>query len=338
MSLKARFANFVANIRPTEAHLTEARRQVDYMVEALHDVVTADGSFTLIKVLRAGSNAKHTSLMRTSENVFDVDLGAYYSGEGATKAQLGRLLQFTRDRLYEIYEPVKDKREFEIRKSAVRIDFRSGIELWVDVTPIIKDDTLGIVNGGWIPRDDGEWRLTSVTAHNTFVSSRNQAAKQRPGPVNFNGLVRMMKWWNNRLDASLCQPAIFNESLVAAAVADAGGVTAEWHTSLRAIFGFVHRHGLATPVIFGDFYDPIKVEPPKDTVVVLDSVNAANNVARLWTTSTREAYLAEVERAYTSCVDAWSAELDDDEEGAVEAWCEVFGPAFRTLSEAEVPA
>ena len=74
MSLKARFANFVANIRPTEAHLTEARRQVDYMVEALHDVVTADGSFTLIKVLRAGSNAKHTSLMRTSENVFDVDL------------------------------------------------------------------------------------------------------------------------------------------------------------------------------------------------------------------------------------------------------------------------
>ena len=48
------------------------------MVEKLKDKVSADGSFTLRKVLKAGSNAKFTSLRRTAENVFDVDLGAYY--------------------------------------------------------------------------------------------------------------------------------------------------------------------------------------------------------------------------------------------------------------------
>jgi len=62
------------------------------MVEKLKDKLSSDESFRLIKVLKAGSNAKFTSLRRTEDNVFDVDLGAYYSGEGATKERLGTLL------------------------------------------------------------------------------------------------------------------------------------------------------------------------------------------------------------------------------------------------------
>lgn len=335
MPMKQRFNTFIKNIKPTEPHLAEARRQTDYMVEKLHDVVAADKTFELLKVLRAGSNAKHTSLLRTNENVFDVDLGAYYSGTGATKAKLDTLLEFTHASLWEIYKDLKEKKDFTILKSAVRVKFRSGIELWVDVAPIVKDDTLGITNGGWIPRDDGEWRLTSVTAHNEFISSRNKAAKSRPGPVTINGLVRMMKWWNNRLDKSLWQPAIFNESVVAAAIAEIGGVTPEWQTSLRAVFSFLRKHRLAEPIVFGDYYDIASVKIPKDTVVVLDSVNAENNVARAWTTSTREAYLEAADDAYTWMIQAVAAEDDGEEAEAVDAWCEVFGPAFRTLSEQE---
>ncbi len=37
--------------------------------------------------------------------------------------------------------------------------------------------------------------------------------------------------------------------------------------------------------------------------------------------------------AYDAMMEARSCELDGDEEGAVDAWCEVFGEAFRTLSE-----
>jgi hypothetical protein len=40
-------------------------RQVEFMIDRLNDKVADDGSFTLEKVLRAGSNAKFTSLMRS---------------------------------------------------------------------------------------------------------------------------------------------------------------------------------------------------------------------------------------------------------------------------------
>jgi len=332
MSIKRRFDLFTKNIRPTDEHIEEANRQVDYMVERLHDIVGDDGSFTLEKVLRAGSNAKHSSLRRTAENIFDVDLGAYYSGKGATKQKLDTLLQFTRNRLAEIYENVKSKDDFTILNSAVRVQFRSGIKLNVDVAPIIRDDSLGLTNGGWIPRVDG-WRLTSVTAHNDFVRTRSTRSSKVSGPVKFNRLLRMVKWWNNRQD-ELVQPSIFCDLITAAAFEDVG-VTSEWRTSLIQVFGFLRKHQFLSPIVFSDCYDAAKVKLPKDTVIVMDSVNPANNITSLWTDETRRAYLERVQSAHDSMMYARSFELDGDEDGAVDQWCEVFGDEFRDLSEEE---
>src|SRR5688572_12763248 len=167
MTIKARLDRFAAQIRPTDDHIAEANRQTDYMISQLKNKVAADGRFTLEKVLKAGSNAKFTSLRRSDENVFDVDLGGYYLGEGATTDNLDTLLEFTQDRLREIY-PNKPTEDIKALKSAVRVKFRSGIKLNVDVAPIIRDNSLGLENGGWLPRADG-WRLTSVTCHNQFV-------------------------------------------------------------------------------------------------------------------------------------------------------------------------
>lgn len=331
MTIKSRFDRFTTQIRPTDEHIEEANRQVEYMIDRLHDKVADDGSFVLEKVLRAGSNAKFTSLRKTEENRFDVDLGAYYSGKGAQKSKLDTLLDFTRARLIEIY-PQKEEKDFEKLQSAVRVKFTSGIKLWVDVAPIIRDDSLGIANGGHIPRPDA-WRLTSVTAHNDFVARRTAESKKVSGPVRFNRLVRMVKWWNNR-QGSLVQPSIFCELVTAAAVRQSG-VTAEWQTSLRQVFTFLRKHGLADPIVFDDYYDPEKVELASGTVVVLDSVNPKNNVTSAWTESTRRQFLDRVQDAYDAAVAAWSAERDGDEEEAVEHWCEIFGDAFRTLSEEE---
>ena len=238
MAIKARFDRFTSQIRPTNHHIEEANRQTDYMVDKLKDKVSADGSFTLRKVLKAGSNAKFTSLRRTGENIFDVDLGAYYDGEGATTAKLDTLLDFTREKLIEIY-PTKAAADFEKKHSAVCVYFRSGVKLNVDVAPIIRDDSLGLENGGWIPRAEG-WRLTSVTCHNRFVSSRTVQSNSVAGPVKFNRLVRMVKWWNNRQGA-LVQPSIFCDCITAKAFVEVG-VTNEWQTSLRHVFDFLRQH------------------------------------------------------------------------------------------------
>lgn len=329
MTIKGRFERFTTNIRPTDKHIEEANRQTQWMIDRLHDKVSDDGTFVLEKVLRAGSNAKFTSLLRTDENVFDVDLGAYYSGKGATKEKLDTLLDFTLAKLIEIYHQ-KDRKDFEKLKSAVRVKFTSGIKLWVDVAPIVKDDSLKITNGGHIPRDDG-WRLTSVTAHNDFVSKRTGESKKVSGPVKFNRLVRMVKWWNN-LQGPLVQPSIFCELVTAASIRDTG-VTGEWQTSLRQVFSFLRKHGLTQPIVFDDYYDPKKVTLATGTVVVLDSVNAKNNVTAFWTPDTRDQFLDRVEEAYDASTSAWSAERDGDEDEAVDHWCRVFGEDFRTLSE-----
>lgn len=331
MSIKGRFDRFTRSIRPTDDHIGEANRQTDYMVERLHDKVSADGTFELEKVLKAGSNAKFTSLRKTAENRFDVDLGAYYSGSGATQAELGKLLAFTRDRLVEIY-PTKDEKDFTVLKSAVRVEFKDGIKLWVDVTPIVKDDSLGIPNGGYIPRDDG-WRLTSVTGHNDFVAKRTADSKKVSGPVRFNRLVRLVKWWNNR-QGDLVQPAIFCELVAAAAVRDSG-VTTEWQSSLRQVFLFMRKHGFREPIVFDDNYEPARETLATGTAVVIDSVNPKNNVVYGWTAKTRDAFMDRVQEAYDAMMDARSAEQDGDEDEAVDHWCRVFGDDFRTLSEEE---
>ena len=331
MTIKARFDRFTTKIRPTQEHLDEANRQVGHMIDRLHDNVADDGSFVLEKILKAGSNAKHTSLLKTDENRFDVDLGAYYSGKGARKDKLDTLLDFTRARLIDIY-PQKEEKDFTKLESAVRVRFTSGIKLWVDVAPIVKDDSLGITNGGYIPRADG-WRLTSVTAHNQFVAKRTAESKEVSGPVRFNRLVRMVKWWNNQ-QGPLVQPSIFCELITAAAVRQCG-VTPEWQTSLRQVFTFLRKHGLVEPIVFDDYYNPEKVALATGTVVVLDSVNPKNNVTSIWTDNTRRQFLDQVQDAYDSTVAAWSAEQDGDEDEAVEHWCELFGDAFRSLSEEE---
>lgn len=331
MTIKARFDKFTKEIKPTPEHIDEANRQTDYMIAQLKNKVSADGTFKMEKILKAGSNAKFTSLRRTEENIFDVDLGAYYSGEGATKDRLDTLIQFTRDQLRSIYHQKEDE-DFEKLKSAARVKFRSGIKLNVDVATIIRDDSLDVENGGWIPRPDG-WRLTSVTGHNRFVQKRTGESNKVSGPVKFNRLVRMVKWWNN-LQGDLAQPSIFCE-LIAAKAFEECGVTGEWQTSLRHVFNCFRKHQFLEPIIFSDYYDAKKVKLPSDKVIVMDSVNQQNNVTGFWSESTRTKYMDRIHDAYDSMMQARSAELDGDEDAAVDAWCQVFGEAFRTLSEPE---
>lgn len=333
MTIRQRFDGFTTAIRPDDDTLDEARRQVAHLEKRLHDLVSEDETFTLVKILRAGSNAKHTSLVRRGANAWDVDLGAYFIGEGATKDEFDDLLGFLEAQIRDVY-PNKDDDDIKAERSAVRVVFTTGIQLHVDVAPIIADDALGVENGGWIPRADG-YRLTSVTLHNRFVSSRSTASADVPGPVKFNKLVRLVKWWNNRLPDHLRMPSIFCDHVTAAAVAHMGGVTDQWQTSVRELFRFIAQvHRLTEPIVFEDYYDASDAVLPDDSVVVMDVVNPGNNVgAKLDTDAKRAAYVAAAQEAYDAASYARTLELDGEIDQAVDVWCEVFGTDFRTLSD-----
>ena len=332
MTIRQRFDAFAKAIRPDDDTIREARRQVEHLESRLHDLVSEDETFTLVKILRAGSNAKHTSLVETDDNSWDVDLGAYFTGEGATKDDFDELLTFTEDQIRKVY-PQKDPDDIKAERSAVRLKFKTGIKLNVDVAPIIADDALHVENRGWIPRKDG-YRLTSVTAHNGFVRGRSSDSDDVAGPVKFNRLVRLYKWWNNRLPDDLRMPSIFCDHVVAAAVDRMGGVTDQWQTSVRELFRFVSQvHRLEAPIVFGDYYDPSDAVIPAVPVVIMDVVNPENNVAaKLDLTSKRDRYVSAAQDAYDAASYARTLELDDEIEEAVDVWCEVFGPDFRIRS------
>lgn len=328
--ISARFSRFLARIRPSRKQMMEAEQQAAVLREQLTERIAADGQFHLEKIFRAGSTAKHTDLARTEKGAFDIDLGVYYRAQGRTEDQLSKLLPYTQARLCEIYPPGKLQQDFHVGKNAVNVTFRtSGLK--IDVVPIIRDGSLKRKNSGWIPRQD-EWRLTSITTHIHFVHTRTARHKRRANPVKFNHLVRLVKWWNRRLPESLKQCSYFCELITAAAL-EKRGVTGDWQSSLYQIFAFVSQHAFSQPIIFNDYYDARKVKPHSDLVVVLDAVNAENNLTRKWNEGTRRGYLNFVQRTLEQIRRAQDCERKGDEQGAVDAWCHVFGDEFRRLSQ-----
>ena len=67
MTIKARFERFTTKIRPTDDHIEEANRQVEFMIDRLHDKVSDDGKFTLEKILRAGIGFAFSSSTERAE-------------------------------------------------------------------------------------------------------------------------------------------------------------------------------------------------------------------------------------------------------------------------------
>jgi hypothetical protein len=329
MDISSRFDRFIARIRPPRTQLEEADQQVAFLREQLTKRIAADKQFHLEKIFRAGSVAKHTDLARTGRGTFDIDLGIYFRAQGSAKEQLSKLLPYTHTRLREIYPVEKPAQDFLVGKNAVNVTFRTS-RLQVDVVPIVRDDSLKRRNSGWIPRQD-EWRLTSITAHVHFVHTRTARSKQIPGPVKFNHLVRLMKWWNRRLPERLRQCSYFCELITAAALEERG-VMDRWQSSLYQIFAFLAQHAFSQPILFNDYYDPKSVKHLNDLVVVLDAVNPDINVASKWTKEIKQGYLKSLRQTCDFIKQALDEERTGHEEGALEAWCQVFGDDFRRLS------
>jgi hypothetical protein len=135
-------------------------------------------------------------------------------------------------------------------------------------------------------------------------------------------LVRLLKHWRNHqeLDENLRS---FTIELIVSHLQDAEGVPASLEDGLLRLFLYIAQTKLSAPIVFAECGKVSSL--PTDRVVILDPVNAANNVARRLTD-------ADCNEIVAKATDAWetiTAARNNNYKGeTLEMWKDVLGRSF----------
>ena len=287
--------------------------QVDNLIEVFSRTAAADPVVNIKKFLKTGSLRKGTVLRPRADFGVDADIAVFLNTDGVTKFDLESLHSRIRRLLSAAY-PQKTDEDFTVQPRTLGIVFRvSGME--VDLVPILPIDGPG--DYGWQPSSKGEDPVkTSVTKQLEFIRSRKAAY------VRFTALVRLLKHWRNHqeLDESFRSFAI---ELIVSHLQDDEGAPESLEEGLLRFFLYVAQTRLTAPIVFAECG---KVSSfPKDRVVILDPVNAANNVAHRLTD-------ADCEEIITKATEAWetiTAARNNNYKGeTLELWKDVLGRSF----------
>ncbi len=287
--------------------------QVDNLIEVLSREAADDPVINIQKFLKTGSLRKGTVLRPRGDFGVDADIAVFLNTDGVSKFDLDSLHARIR-RLLSAADPQKPDGDFTVQHRTLGIVFRaSGME--VDLVPILPIDGPG--DYGWQPSSQGEGPVkTSVTKQLEFIRARKAAY------VRFTALVRILKHWRNHqeLDESLRS---FTIELIVSYLQDTEGVLASLEEGLLRFFLYIAQTRLTAPIVFAECGKVPSL--PRDRVVILDPVNAANNVARRLTN-------ADCEEIIIKATDAWetiTAARNNNYKGeTLEFWKHVLGRSF----------
>lgn len=292
--INVRFSRFIKAIGPTEGQNKVVKAELDFLETKLKNYVADDDDTTFVKALRSGSYAKATLLRRHEQGDFDADIAIYVRGGIADEDHSDGLLDYLERLLRRAYKNrSKRKPRFDrSSKSAVKVIFDDHPKINIDAVPVITVDHDQIPNYGEIPRRDGERRRTSVTEHILFVQQRSSLYQPTP----FHNLIRIWKWWRNHaFDEHDRVSSFFLELLLGQAFDESlSGFSDQWLDNLLAAGTWIVRHRLADPVIFDDSRVPPATAPHSAEVVVVDPMNADNNITHDWTAVDRDGFLEKV--------------------------------------------
>jgi hypothetical protein len=287
--------------------------QVDNLIEVFSRKAAADPVVNIKKFLKTGSLRKGTVLRPRADFGVDADIAVFLNTDGVSKFDLVSLHARIRRLLSAAY-PQKTDGDFTVQPRTLGIVFRvSGME--VDLVPILPIDEPG--DYGWQPSSQGEDPVkTSVTKQLEFIRARKAAY------VRFTALVRLLKYWRNHqeLDESLRS---FTIELIVSHLQDAEGAPASLEEGLLRFLLYIAQTRLTAPIVFAECGKVSSL--PKDRVVILDPVNAANNVARRLTD-------ADCEEIVTKATYAWemitNARNNNYKGETLELWKDVLGRSF----------
>lgn len=309
----ARFAQDRVNLPKEKAD--EFRAQAKRLRERLEGYLGEHPDFTLKRMLLAGSLAKETAL----RSLNDIDVACYISGAEAPH-EVSALLEYLAERLRKAF-PNFSPDQVKPQTYSVTVSFR-GTGLDVDVVPILYDGDPDWY-GNLVSQDDGSFLKTNIPQHLEFIRKRKRAQ-----PDHFSQVVRLAKYWAARMKASdgNFRFKSFMVELILAKLADQGLSFSDYPEALQHFFTYLARTDLREKLFFTDNYPAPSVGSFSERVQIIDPVNAANNVSKLYTDSNASAI-------YEAAIDAGDA-IDSalsapTKQQTVYYWQKIFGSAFQ---------
>jgi tRNA nucleotidyltransferase (CCA-adding enzyme) len=311
----AQFATDKVNLPAAKAR--EHREQVNRLRDRLEAKIDEDPSFSLVKMLHAGSVAKGTGL----KTINDLDTAVYVK-KAEAPATDDRLVPWLADRLYEAAPPNMSRDQFEEEDHCVRVNFK-GSGLNVDVVPVLYEDEPNDI-GYLVNKRNGDRMLTSIPLHLKFIRDR----KARYGS-DFAQVIRLTKWW--KLQAVANDPDFrlksFMIELMWAHLADSGVDLSNYPSALESFFLCVVTTEFDDVITFTDFCSASEM-PQRGIapIEIIDPVNADNNVAIRYDDLSKKRILEASQDAFDAIAEAQYATAKGR---AVDAWQVVLGPSFR---------
>lgn len=308
-----RFAQDKVNLPKETAD--EYRGQARRLREKLEGYIAEHPDFTLKKMMVSGSLAKGTAL----KSLNDIDVACYVSGAQAPH-EVQALLDYLAERLRKAF-PNFSPDQVQPQTYSVTVSFR-GSGLDVDVVPILYD---GDPNwyGNLVSQDDGSLLMTNIPFHLDFIRKRKAAQV-----THFAQVVRLVKFWARRMKSEKegFRFKSFMIEMILAHLCDQGLDLSDYPEALQHFFTYIANTGLKDRIVFSDYYDGAKVPALSEPVQIIDPVNAANNVSRLYTQGEADA-IVEAAIDAGDAIDAALAAPTKQE--TIYYWQKLFGPGFQ---------
>jgi len=308
-----RFASERVNLPKDQAD--EYRAQVRRLRERLETYLREHPDFSLRKMLLSGSLAKGTALRTLN----DIDVACYISGANAPR-DVKTLIEYLAERLRKAF-PNFSPEQVKPQTYSVTVSFK-GTGLDVDVVPILYDGDKDWY-GNLVSQEDGSFLKTNIPYHLEFIRKRKATQE-----MHFAQVARLLKFWTRKLksEQESFRFKSFMVELVLAHLADGGADLSDYPEALQHFFTYVAKSNFRQLIVFGDYYPVSSVGTITEPVKIMDPVNAANNVSRLYT----ETQASAIVDAALDAGDAIDAALAAPTKGeTVRYWQRVFGPAFQ---------
>jgi len=291
---------------------SEYLAQVDRLIENFAAEVRKDEHLGIHQFRKTGSLRKGTVLRPRGDVGVDADVAVYMKVPDTGEFPIDTLHARIREMLVAAY-PGKSPDDFVVQPRTLGITFRtSGLEM--DLVPVIPTDDS--CDYGWQPSSRGEPPLkTSIPRQLEFIRTRKE------GYARFTSLVRLLKHWRNQQE--LGELRSFLIELIVSHLQDVYGPPTSMEAGLLRFFLYLAQTELREAVCFPEC--GLVASVPADRVVVLDPVNAENNVARRLT----DVDCQEISARATEAWELLTAARNNAFRGeTLEYWKEVFGRSF----------